>query len=127
MSSVNRPLSERLLDAVFLYSLTLLVVLYSIMMLEVERRHSKNTSDAWSLVMLLGVFASSSLALATSCLLKPYSRHARGFRTWTAISTGDSGNYFLALTRDLLTWTDRCMDYLRNSDLQLIRDAQTIL
>ncbi|KAL6699958.1 hypothetical protein J3F84DRAFT_362244 [Trichoderma pleuroticola] len=127
MSSVNRPLYERILDAVFLYSLALLVVLYSMMMLETEIRHSRDTSDAWSSVMLLGVLASFCSALATSCLLEPYSRHARDFQTWTAISKGYSGNYFFALARDLLAWTDRCMDNLSNLDSQLIRDAQTIL
>ncbi|KAL7913796.1 hypothetical protein GGI35DRAFT_438599 [Trichoderma velutinum] len=127
MSSINRPLHERPMDAIFLYSLAILVVLYSTMILDTERQRSKDTSDAWSSVMLLGVLASFCSVLATSCMLEPYSRHARDSRTWVAISTGYSGNYFLAVARDLLTWIASRVNNWRNPHSQLVRDAQTVL
>lgn len=117
MSSVNRPLYERIDDAISLCFLAAVVSLYFLKVLDV-RLYFEHTQLLK--VAIPGVVASHYLILAASCILEPYSQRARNFRTRTAIVTGYSGNYRSEVTRDLRTWAANSLADIKNHHSALI-------
>lgn len=124
MSSVNRPLYERIDDAISLCFLAAVVLLYFLKVSDV-RLYFEHTQLLRAAIP--GVVASHYLILAASCILEPYSQRARNFRTRTAIVTGYSGNYRSEVTRDLRTWAANSLDDIKNHRSALIRNVGAVI
>ncbi|KAL6819562.1 hypothetical protein J3E69DRAFT_69651 [Trichoderma sp. SZMC 28015] len=124
MSSVNRPLYERIDDAISLCFLAAVVLLYFLKVSDV-RLYFEHTLLLRAAIP--GVVASHYLILAASCILEPYSQRARNFRTRTAILTGYSGNYRSEITRDLRTGAANSLNDIKNSHSVLIQYVGAVI
>ncbi|PKK47630.1 hypothetical protein CI102_8299 [Trichoderma harzianum] len=127
MSSVNRPLYERIDDAISLCFLAAVVLLYFLKVSDVRLYFEHTQLLMWIWAAIPGVVASHYLILAASCILEPYSQRARNFRTRTAIMTGYSGNYRTEVTRDLRTWAAKSLNDIRNHHLALIQYVGAVI
>lgn len=124
MSSVNRPLYERIDDAISLCLLAAVVLSYFLKVSDV-RLYFEHTQLLRAAIP--GVVASHYLILAASCILEPYSRRARNFRTRTAVLTGYSGNYRSEVTRDLRTWAANSLADIKSHHSALIQYVGAVI